>query len=208
MALGDSITDGVGSTADANQRWTDHLAYRLLSEPGAPPRTIVNAGISGNQVTRDNVFAANGIGWGMGPSAVTRLGPDVIDRSGATDVVLFVGINDLYLPSSPDPAAAIIGGYQAVIDRARFAGLRVIGTTMTPGGLPPAKEAQRQAINDWVRRSGAFDAVVDLDAVVRDAANPAIVNAQLAVDPVHLNDAGYAAVARAFDLRVFQGTGC
>ncbi|MGH2685843.1 MAG: GDSL-type esterase/lipase family protein [Actinomycetota bacterium] len=208
VAIGDSITDGVGSTPDANQRWTDHLAWRVMAEAEAPAVTVVGAAISGNQVTRDNVFSVNGIGWGMGPSAVTRLGPDVVEQAGVTDVVVFIGINDLYMPTGPDPAGAIIEGYRQIIERARAAGLRVIGTTMTPGGLQGEKEAQRNAVNDWVRGSGAFDAVVDLDAAVRDPADPTVVASHLGVDPVHLNDAGSAAVARAFDLRLFQGTGC
>lgn len=206
VALGDSITDGVGSTPDANQRWTDQLARRLLAEPGPPSLVIVNAGIGGNQIT-----GGGGVGEvarGMGPGAVTRLEPDVIDVTGVTDVVVFIGINDLYAPSSLDPAAAIIDGYLAIIGRARVAGLRVIGTTMTPGGLAVEREVQRQAVNEWVRTNGAFDAVVDLDAVVRDPARPAAVAPDLAADPVHLNDAGYAAVAGAFDLRSFEGTGC
>ncbi len=79
---------------------------------------------------------------------------------------------------------------------------------MTPGGLDPEKEAQRAAINDWIRTSGTFDAVLDFDAIVRDPADPSKVDPRLAADPVHLNDAGYAALAGAIDLRVFQGTGC
>jgi lysophospholipase L1-like esterase len=205
VALGDSITDGVGSTPDANQRWTDQLARRVLAEPGPPSLTVVNAGIGGNKITGGAFGEPR---TGMGPGAVTRFDADVVEVTGVTDVVVFIGINDLYAPSSPDPTAAIIDGYRAIVDRAGFAGLRVIGTTITPGGLAVEQERQRQAVNAWVRTEGSFDAVVDLDAVVRDPARPAALAPPLAADPVHLNDAGYAAVAGAFDLRSFEGARC
>jgi lysophospholipase L1-like esterase len=205
VALGDSITDGVGSTPDADQRWTDQLARRLLAEPGPSSLTVVNAGIGGNQITQG---ASDVPPAGMGPGAATRFDTDVVEMTGVTDVVVFIGINDLYAPNSPDPAAAIIDGYRAIIDRARLAGLGVIGTTITPGGLAVEQERQRQAVNEWVRTEGSFDSVVDLDAVVRDPNRPAAVAPQFAADPVHLNDAGYAAVAGAFDLGSFEGARC
>ena len=207
VALGDSLTDGHG-TKTVDRAWPDVLAYRVLAERGAPALAFVNAGIGGTQVSKDNVYAYTEAGWGMGPSAVTRLDPDALARAGVTDVIVFVGINDLYMPTGPDPVAAITDGYRAISDRVRQAGLRVIGVTLTPGGLGGEKEAQRQAVNEWIRTSGAYDVVFDFDAVVRDPADPSRVNPSLAADPVHLNEDGYAAVARSVDLGAFQGTGC
>ncbi len=207
VVLGDSITAGLGSTPGAAQRWTDHLARRL-DEQDRRPFVVINAGIGGNQLTRDNVAAENGTGWGVGEAATTRFSSDVASTAGVTDVIVLIGINDLYAPSSPDPVGALLAGYRTIVERARADGLRVIGVTITPGDLPDETEAQRQEVNRWIRSSGAFDTVVDADAVLRDPEHPEKLAPGLGVDPVHLGDLGAATLASAFDPEALRGPTC
>lgn len=207
VVLGDSITAGVGTTPGAAQRWPDHLARRL-GDQGRGPFVVINAGIGGNQLTRDNIAAEDGTGWGIGEAATTRFASDVESTAGVTDVIVFIGINDLYAPSSPDPVGALVDGYRDVVDRARDAGLRVIGVTITPGSLPDDSEEQRQEVNRWIRSSGAFDAVVDADAVVRDPDHPEHLAPGLGIDPVHLGDLGAETLASAVDPQALRGATC
>ena len=203
VTLGDSITDGVGSTVDADHRWPDALARRL-GDAGTS-LSVVNVGIGGNHVVTSGLTSDIAVG----PSATERFDRDVLGVDGATDVFVFEGINDLFnAQPGTDIATALIDGYRAIIDRAHAAGLRVIGATVTPGNLTDANEAARQTVNEWIRTSGAYDAVVDFDAVVRDPADPRRVRAEWDAGFAHLNDAGYAAMAAAIPLGSFQGTGC
>lgn len=200
VALGDSITDGNGSTPDRNRRWPDYLAERL---PGVG---IANAGISGARLLSAR----------MGVAAAERFGPDVLDQPGVRAVVVLIGINDIGWPGTPfaptePPAnvARMIEGYRALIAQARARGLKVIGGTLLPfrgalhgtpfaGYWSPAKEAQRQDVNAWIRQSGEFDAVADFDAALRDPADPArMLRLYDSGDHLHPGDAGYAEMARA-----------
>jgi lysophospholipase L1-like esterase len=217
VVLGDSISDGVGSTANDNRRWPDLLAERLTERHGRGAWGMVNMGISGNRMLAD----------GAGQSALARFDRDVLSVPGAAYVIVFEGVNDLGIsyghPTGPfadafkrlaaagDKATAktLIAGYRQIIARAHEKGLKVYGATIAPYGgaayYSEAGEAQRDAINHWIRSSGAFDAVLDFDAVLRDPSQPTQMPAALhAGDHLHGSDAGYAAVARSIDLSLFK----
>jgi len=212
VAFGDSITDGNGSTMDANRRWPDFLAERLASSRVA----VLNAGISGARVLKD----------GMGTNASARLARDVLAQPGIRTVVVLLGINDIGWPGSafePDApavdAAQVIDGYRQLIARARAQGVRIVGATLLPfegalqgtpleGHFSPAKDAERRAINAWMRSSGAFDAVADFDALLRDPQHPArLLPAWDSGDHLHPGDAGYQAMAAALSDAVLFGEG-
>ncbi|MDI9886260.1 SGNH/GDSL hydrolase family protein [Streptomyces sp. HNM0645] len=198
VALGDSLTDGAGSTPDTDRRWTDHLADRLRS--GRWGYGVVNQGISGNRLLRD----------GIGPSGLSRLDRDVLDRPGARVVVIALGVNDLLRPAGTADPAGVTAGLRNLADRARARGLRVAGATLMPfEGHPrfsPALEAARQEINEAVRAGTVFDAVVDFDRALRDPYAPERLHpAYDSGDHLHPNDAGYARMARSVDLSVLMG---
>ncbi|GAA0468769.1 GDSL-type esterase/lipase family protein [Streptomyces sp. NPDC046215] len=206
VALGDSITDGVTATPDANRRWTDFLAARLRTEPGAPRYGVLNEGISGNRVLLGNTGPAPV----NNPSALERLDRDVLSRAGARVVVVELGINDiLRRPQQSDPQQ-IVAGLRKLVERAHARGLRVVGSTLTPfgghrGGQPP-QEAVRQGVNELVRSGKVFDSVVDFDLALRDPAAPLRLLPQYdSGDHLHPSDAGYAAMARALNLDTLKG---
>ncbi len=216
LVLGDSISDGVGSTVDANQRWPDLLAERLATRAGRTAWGVVNMGISGNRVLND----------GFGQSALARLDRDVLSVPGAAYVVVFEGINDIGIAyghfTGPIAEAFksvatggkvrvddLVAGYRQIIARAHEKGLKVLGATITPYGgaatYSDEGEAVRQALNTWIRTSGAFDGVLDFDAALRDPADPKQIAAGLhAGDHLHGSDAGYQALARSIDLSLFR----
>ena len=209
VLFGDSITDGDGSTVDANHRWPDFLAERLQAKGAAV--AVANQGISGARILADR----------MGVNALARFDRDVLSQPGVDTVVLMMGINDIGWPGSllsPKNEIApsgddVIAGYRQLIERAHDHGLKIIGATLTPfedtfAGTPlfgyysEEKEAKRQAINAFIR-SGAFDGVIDFDAVARDPANPKHIKAEYDHgDHLHPNDAGYRAMADSIDLAV------
>ncbi len=206
VALGDSITDGRGSITDANGRWPDYLARRLQAGPATREIAVLNAGIGGNCVLRG----------GLGPTALARLDHDVLAQAGARWLILFEGINDIGTGPAANPEAAghaqqIIAGYEQVIDRAHARGLRVYGATITPFGgfahyFTPDREAERQAVNRWIRTSGRFDGVIDFDAVARDPQDPVRLRAEAdSGDHLHLGDRGYRMLADSIDLGLFAG---
>ena len=205
VAIGNSITDGTATTLDANTRWPDVLARRLLGSR-EPPKAVVNAGIGGNRV----------LAPGNGPSALARFDRDVLMQPGVTHVVLLEGINDLGRGTAPrDPrdsvtADDIIFGYQQLITRAHERGLVIYGATLTPiGGMTrptnATVDAKRQAINEWIRTSGQFDGVIDFEAAVRDPAQPdRMLPAYDSGDNLHPSDAGYRAMGESIDLALFR----
>jgi lysophospholipase L1-like esterase len=207
VALGDSITDGAHSTGNANRRWTDWLARRLqqAAQPGSPAVAVVNRGISGNSLLTDYPTALI-----SGHDCLERFDRDVLGTAAAGWLFVLVGINDIvYSPASnPIPPTDLIAGYLQLIGRARLRGLRAIGATLTPfEGLAyynPARESVRQHTNDWIRGGGAWDAVVDVDQVLRDPAQPTRLNPVYdSGDHLHPNDAGYQAIAQAVPLGLF-----
>lgn len=205
IAFGDSITDGFSTTPDEHREWPALLAERLQADPRTSHLGVINMGISGNRVLRTVT----------GQSALARFDRDVLARSGVRWIVLLEGINDINfteLPGAPDEqhatAEAIIGGLSQLIDRAHARGIKVMGATLTPmGGLwlfNERSEATRQQVNEWIRSSGRYDALVDFDAVTRDPARPSYLRADHnSGDNIHPNDAGNAAMAEAIDIGVF-----
>jgi lysophospholipase L1-like esterase len=212
VALGDSITDGYGSTADQNHRWPDYLAERLAKEHR--PIALVNAGISGNRLLHDLPNAE------YGPSALSRLDRDVLSVPGAKTLILLESINDIgisgsnVLPEQTVSVDDIIAGMSQIIARAHAHGIRVIGATLTPfagtvypGYYSAEGEAKRQAVNRWVREGHAFDAVVDFDGAVRDPSHPDQLTAAFDCgDHLHPNDAGYRKMADSVNLDLLAET--
>jgi len=204
VCLGDSITDGYGTSLDTNKAWPALLAERLNKERRGAKVAVLNEGISGNQVLRD----------GAGVSALARFDRDVLAEPGVRWVVLLEGINDINLHGqSTDPGSLVaddlIRGYKELIARAHLHRIRMMGATLTPDeGVflsGPIGEATRQKLNEWIRTSGEFDAVVDFDAVLQEKGHPARLREEFNPgDKIHPNDAGNAAMANAFDLSVFK----
>jgi lysophospholipase L1-like esterase len=198
-ALGNSITDGRGSGTDKNNRWTDNLARRLHANAGTERIAVINAGLGGNAVIRG----------GLGPPAIERLERDVLDLPGVRWLIVLEGVNDIGNSSTADIADELIAAYQQIIQRARARGLVVYGATILPFGGSmydtPEHERARQTINQWIRTSGAYDAVIDLDAALRDPSNPThLLPAADTGDHLHPNEHGYELLAHAIDLALFR----
>ncbi|WP_296945658.1 SGNH/GDSL hydrolase family protein [uncultured Massilia sp.] len=207
VAFGDSLTDGARSTGNANRRWPDWLARRLLAEslPGSAIPGVVNRGISGNSLLNDYANA-----WLAGHDGLERFDRDVLATAGVRWLVVLIGINDIcYSPSSdPIPPEDITGGYLQLIARARARGVDAIGATLPPfeGHVyyTAARESVRQHVNAWIRNAGAWDAVVDVERALRDPSRPArLLPAYDSGDHLHPSDAGYAAMAQAVPLGIF-----
>ncbi|WP_088184393.1 SGNH/GDSL hydrolase family protein [Sphingobium sp. Z007] len=210
VALGDSITDGKGSTTNGNDRWTDVLAERLQADPKRRAIAIVNQGIGGNQLLDD----------GLGPNALARLDRDVLAQPGVSHLILLEGINDLGTLTREAPVsieahqahvARIIGAYRQIIARAHARGIKVIGATVMPfvgNGYYHAdaqNEADRQAVNAWIRNPGHFDAVIDFDRVTRDPVHPdRLLPAYDDGDALHPSPKGYRAMGDAIPLSLFD----
>ncbi len=217
VALGDSITDGTGSTTNGNDRWLDDLARKLALSRDRRQFAILNAGIGGNRLLAD----------GRGPSAVTRFDREVLAQPGVRYLIVLEGINDLRRADMEPPRSAseheahvrsITAAYEQIILQAHAHGMLVMGATITPDmdavySQPTvldrpsaAHEADRQTINRWIRTSGHFDAVVDFDAVVRDPAHPDhLLPAYDSGDHIHPSPVGYQAMADAIPLSFFSG---
>jgi lysophospholipase L1-like esterase len=206
MALGDSITDGRGSTTNGNDRWTDALAHRLAQ--AGLKIGVLNHGIGGGHVLLD----------GLGPNAMSRFDRDVLAQPGARWLIVFEAINDIgtFDPDGSKPKAAhddlvrqLTTAYSQMIESAHAAGIKVYGATITPfmdcGPYhpKPISEADRVAVNGWIRIH--FDAVMDFDAAVRDPARPDhLAPSYDSGDGLHLSPAGYRAMAAAVPLSLFR----
>jgi lysophospholipase L1-like esterase len=202
VVLGNSIADGRGSGTDKNNRWPDNLARRLQQDERTRFVGVLNAGIGGNAVLRG----------GLGPTAIDRFDRDVLNQQGASWVIISEGVNDLG-GSRPDSALStavrLIDAYKALIARARRRGVLIYGATMLPfGGSSydaPQREQARAQINEWIRHGGAFGAVIDFDAALRDPANPSRLRGDAdSGDHLHPNENGYRLMADAIDLALFR----
>ncbi|MFE2373713.1 SGNH/GDSL hydrolase family protein [Streptomyces sp. NPDC059398] len=214
--IGDSNTDCSGTTPDTNRRWTDRLAERLAEQDG-PAVCVSNQGISGNRM----------LNGGLGDSALARFDRDVLATPGLGHVVLAIGTGDIGIscaprdgsgppadflamfPGAPVTADDLIAGYGQLTARARARGVRVHAVTLTPYEgdeiFTPEGDRVRRTVNDWIRSSGAFDAVWDFDAVWRDPAHPSRIRDGFhAGDHLHGNDAGCRALGDSIDLSLFR----
>jgi len=234
VAFGSSLTDGDGSTTDANRRWPDVLSERLAKSSEAQ-FGVLNEGIIGNRLLSDSksprqsggppplgpVFAELGIA--LGQSGLERFDRDVVSQSGVTYVIIALGVNDILFPGAFVPATEsvtahdLIAGYLRLVSRAHEHGIRAIGTTIPPfehaafrdpdfdGFFTPEKEMVRDEVNTWIRNGGECDGVIDFDAAVRDPKHPTqLLPAYDSGDHLHVNDAGNAAQANAISLRLFR----
>lgn len=207
VAFGDSITDGYQSTVDANARWPNDLARRLLAQHTYPRMGVVDEGISANQVIGDLFNGVYGSGNG-GIKALARLDRDMISQSNVRTVIVLEGINDL--DNAGAQAPAIIAGLEQIAATARSYGLRVLVGTLTPTGgcscHTAANEQVREQVNEFIRNNGGrFDGVIDFDAAVRDPSDPLrMLPAYDSGDHLHPNDAGYQAMANAIDLATLR----
>ena len=211
VAIGDSITDGYGVKPERNTRWPDVLAQRLRGTTATRAIGVVNAGIGGNRVLLD----------GLGPNLLARFDRDVVARSGVRWAIVLEGVNDLGVltreaPATPAQHAAIVAqvtaGFSQVVARAHAHGIKVIGGTVMPFGgntyyHPTAEnEADRQAVNTFIRTSGVFDAVIDFDRLMRDPAHPDRLSpAYDSGDHLHPSEAGYKTMGDAVPLSLFGG---
>ncbi|KAK4129542.1 SGNH hydrolase [Parathielavia appendiculata] len=214
--VGDSITDGRGSTTNGNNRWPDQLVARLRSSHSHSRRSsssldlrsisVANMAAGGNRILAD----------GLGPNALGRVERDVLAHPGVRYALIFEGVNDLGTAAT-DPAVQtavgdrVIQALDQMVSRLHAAGIAAFGATITPMSGPgqaygdPVREAQRQRVNKWIRTSGRFDAVVDFDAAVRDPKNETMLSKEYdSGDYLHLNPAGYKAMAEAVDLKLFS----
>ncbi|MFI6943715.1 SGNH/GDSL hydrolase family protein [Streptomyces sp. NPDC050418] len=204
VMLGDSITDGVKSTTDANRRWPNVLARRLLAQDEVPAYGVLNHGISANRVVTDR-YTGDGVSTDTGGvSALHRLERDVLAQTRARTVVVFEGVNDVRWGAQAEDVTA---GLREIAERAKERGLRTVAATIAPcegeSLCTAAADAQRQAVNEWIRTSGTYDAVLDFDAVLRDPAHPKrLLPAYDSGDHLHPGDAGLAALAESIDLKV------
>jgi lysophospholipase L1-like esterase len=221
VAFGDSVTDGDGSTVDADRNWPSDLIRRLGKTPEGSRLAVVNAGIAGNRLLSDCFLVSVGC---FGVSALARFDRDALTVPGVTHVVLLEGINDIGFPGArlggsylADPEDVpttedLINAYRQLISRAHAHVVKLIGATITPfegvdlpGYWSESKEATRQAVNKWIRTSGSFDGVIDFDAVLRDPDHPSKLLPRFASkDHLHPNDLGYRAMADVIDLALFK----
>jgi lysophospholipase L1-like esterase len=205
VAFGDSITDGFATTPNKDQAWPTLLASRLASGKSTATLGVLNLGISGNRVLRDVA----------GTNALARFDRDVLARPGVHWMILLEGINDITFSAIPGipPGQAVtaedlIWGYRQIIESAHLHGIKVAGATIMPveGVLTYTEsgETVRQAVNQWIRTGGAFDAIIDFDALTRDPANPKRLRPEFdSGDHVHPNDSGNHAMADVIDLSAF-----
>lgn len=202
VTLGNSITDGRGSITDQNNRWPDLLALRLQADPRTRNVTVINVGIGGNTILRG----------GLGPTALARLDRDVLNQPGVRWVIIKEGVNDLGGARQPGEATRVaqelIAAYQQIIARAHARSILMYGGTILPFGGnnygSPEQLAARQTVNDWIRSSGVFDAVIDFDAALRDPARPDwLLPANDTGDHLHPNENGYRVMADFIDLALF-----
>lgn len=206
VAIGDSLTDGTGTTAGANKRWTNQLDARLAADPSLASYGVVNAGISGNRILFE----------GIGPKAIDRFARDVLEATNVRAAVILLGINDINIgptiPGQDVSAQQVIEGLTTMVRAGQAAGKRVFLATIMPNKgftrypFTEAGEAKRQAVNAWIRANSLANGFNDFDAIVRNPADPTTINpAYDSGDGLHLNDAGAKALADGFNLALIGG---
>lgn len=206
VIVGDSITDGRGSTTNGNDRWPDQLVERLQANSEARPVAVINQAAGGNRVLAD----------GLGPNGLGRIDRDVIAHSGIRYAISYNGVNDIGVAETDQVAQEEISGrliqaYDQMITRLHRHGILVYGATITPFTGPgqayghPNREKSRQKVNEWIRNSGRFDALIDFDEAIRDPDQPDMLLLEYdSGDYLHPNPAGYKAMAAAIDLSLFD----
>ena len=207
VAVGDSLTDANISTHDGHHSWPSQLARRLVARPGGRPTAVMNQGLGGNRVLHDV----------RGESGLRRFDRDVLAQPGVTHAIVMLGTNDLRnRPGKPEEevtAPQLIAGLQQLAVRGHARGIRMIGATLTPfenetflpGAWNPRREAVRQAVNDWLRKTDVFDALADFDRALRDPEHPArMLPIYDCGDHLHPSDRGYRAMGDAIDLSLFD----
>ena len=207
VAVGDSLTDANISSLDAHCRWPDQLARRLQARRGGRPMGVMNQGLGGNRILHDI----------RGDSGLRRFDRDVVAQPGVTHVIIVLGTNDLRnrwaKPEEEVTADQMIAGLKQLAVRARTAGIRIFGGTLLPfenetflpGAWTPEREKTRQAVNEWIRDGGAFDAVVDFDRALRDPEHPtSMMPSYDCGDHLHPSDLGYNKMGDAIDLSLFE----
>ncbi len=189
VAFGDSLTDGGVGTVTTN--WVERFAARLRA--ARRPFAVVNAGIECNALLRG--------GGPVAPKAADRFDADVLDRTGVSHVIVFLGTNDLYSGTAAEITAALEG----LAQRARAKGIRVIGATLLPRtGIAAGPETTRRAVNQWIRTTDAYDTFIDFDAVIRSRTAPSAMNPSYNGDDIHPNDKGHVAMGNAVNLALFE----
>ncbi len=212
VVIGDSITDGVGSTLDSNRRWPDQLAERLQADPALASIAVVNSGIAGNRLLNDASAPF------IGPSLLSRFERDALSKPNVRWIIVLTGSNDIsasdMLATAKDKVSAqqLITGLQQLVARAHARGIKVYAATLLPkAGVEkpfihtPESQMKRDEVNAWIRSSGAFDAVVDFARLMGDPARPDRLAPRYdSGDHLHPNDAGFAAMADAIELRLLR----
>ena len=200
-AIGNSITDGRGTTTNGQDRWTDVLSERLLKNKKTKKLSVLDLGLGGNCVLRG----------GLGPTANSRYDRDVLNQEGVKYAIVFEGVNDL--GGSRDGVAtanSLIESYKVMIRKAHEKGIKIYGGTIMPfkgnGYYNESREKGRQMVNEWIRTSGEFDGVIDFDAATRDAEQPDRLNPDFLFenDWLHPNASGYRTMGEAIDLKLFE----
>jgi lysophospholipase L1-like esterase len=199
--LGNSITDGRGSTTNMQNRWPDLLSERLLANRGTRHVGVLNLGIGGNCVLKDC----------LGTSGISRYERDILSKSGVKFVIIFEGVNDIGVVRSSDAAASVASGliaaYKMMIDSAHSRGLKIYGATITPfkgnGYYNQYSEECRNEVNGWIRSSGRFDAVFDFDYAVRNLEDTLSLVSSFQNDGLHPDLPGFKKMTDCIDLKLF-----
>ena len=204
LTMGDSITDGANSTTGTNRRWPDALARRLQAQPGGTRLGVVNVGIGSTRVLTDHETSG-------GEAAVNRFSRELARHANVRVAIVLEGINDIAhcVSGRCTDAPSLIAGYKRLAAQARQRGVKIVVATVLPAGgranITPELEAVRQQVNAWIRHGGAFDAVFDFDAALRDPAAPSrLLPAYDSGDHLHPSDAGMQAMADSIDLALLE----
>lgn len=199
--LGNSITDGRGSTTNQQNRWADNLSRALLASSFSKDVAVLNLGIGGNCVLRG----------GLGPTGSKRYDRDILQQEGVKYIIIFEGINDLGgSRNGEETANGLIEAYRKMIAEAHAKGIKIYGGTITPfkgnNYYTPEHEAARTKVNEWIRNSGEFDAVIDFDLIMRDPHNPEALQSRFLYenDWLHPNADGYKTMGSSIDLNLFR----